>query len=292
MKSSGALSVIELFDEGLHSGVNLALNVEKVLYREKTDLQDLMIFENSTFGRVMSLDGAVQTTEKDEFIYHEMFVHVPLLAHGNVRRVLIIGGGDGGAARQLMKYEDIAVTLVDIDRTVIELSKKYMPSISGGALDDPRLDLVIADGCRFVKETDQHWDVIIIDSTDPHGPGEVLYTAEFYGDCKSCLAPGGIITTQNGVPFVQESELRQSYDRLGALFADVTFYQAAIPSYVGGDMAFGWATDEKSHRSRSLAELAETYMNSGIETHYYTPEVHQAAFALPLHVQKILTREA
>ncbi|WP_339633744.1 polyamine aminopropyltransferase [uncultured Sneathiella sp.] len=282
---------MELFDEGLHSGVNLALNVEKVIYREKTDLQDLVIFENSQFGRVMSLDGAVQTTEKDEFIYHEMFVHVPLLAHGKVRRVLIIGGGDGGAARQLMKHRNIAVTLVDIDRTVIELSKKYMPSVSGGAFDDPRLELVIADGCKFVEETDARWDVIIIDSTDPHGPGEVLYTEEFYRDCKTCLSEGGIIITQNGVPFVQESELRESYDRLGGLFKDVTFYLAAIPSYVGGVMAYGWATDEADHRKTGLAKLAQRYIEAELETEYYTPEIHQAAFALPLHIQKMLTRE-
>tara|TARA_R110002072_G_scaffold52417_1_gene139710 strand:+ start:188 stop:1039 length:852 start_codon:yes stop_codon:yes gene_type:complete len=282
---------MELFDEGLHSGVNLALNVEKVIYREKTDLQDLVIFENSQFGRVMSLDGAVQTTEKDEFIYHEMFVHVPLLAHGKVRRVLIIGGGDGGAARQLMKHRNIAVTLVDIDRTVIELSKKYMPSVSGGAFDDPRLELVIADGCKFVEETDARWDVIIIDSTDPHGPGEVLYTEEFYRDCKTCLSEGGIVITQNGVPFVQESELRESYDRLGGLFKDVTFYLAAIPSYVGGVMAYGWATDEADHRKTGLAKLAQRYIDAEIGTEYYTPEIHQAAFALPLHIQKMLTRE-
>src|SRR5690606_2736115 len=197
---AGYRQLMQLFDEGLHSGVNLALKVDKILYRDQTDLQDLMIFENKNFGRVMSLDGSVQTTEKDEFIYHEMFVHVPMLAHGNARRALIVGGGDGGAARQLMKYRDIAVTMVDIDRTVVELSRKYMPSVSGGAFDDPRLDLVIADGCKFVKETDETWDVIIIDSTDPHGPGEVLYTQEFYSDCKSCLTPGGVIITQNGVP--------------------------------------------------------------------------------------------
>lgn len=282
---------MELFDEGLHSGVNLALNVEKVVYREKTELQDLMIFENSQFGRVMSLDGAVQTTEKDEFIYHEMFVHVPVLAHGKVSRALIIGGGDGGAARQLMKHRNIAVTMVDIDRTVVELSKKYMPSISGGAFDAPRLDLIIADGCKFVRETDEKWDVIIIDSTDPHGPGEVLYTQEFYADCKARLANGGIIITQNGVPFVQEEELKTSYDRLGSLFKDVSFYLAAIPSYVGGVMAYGWATDEPDHRKVSLSRLVERFVEAGITTDYYTPEVHLAAFALPLHIQKILTRE-
>jgi spermidine synthase len=283
--------VIELFDEGLHSGVNLALKVDKVLYRQKTDLQDLMIFENSQFGRVMSLDGAVQTTEKDEFIYHEMFVHVPLLAHGAVRRVLIIGGGDGGAARQVMKHQNVKVTLVDIDRTVIELSQQYMPTVSGGAFDDPRLKLVIADGCEFVRQSEEVWDVIIIDSTDPHGPGEVLYTQEFYKDCKSCLVAGGIIVTQNGVPFVQESELRTSYDRLKTLFMDVGFYLAAIPSYVGGVMAYGWASDMAANRHVNLATLTERYVTSGILTEYYTPEIHRASFALPLHIQKILTKE-
>ncbi len=282
---------MQLFDEGLHSGVNLALKVDKILYRDQTDLQDLMIFENKNFGRVMSLDGSVQTTEKDEFIYHEMFVHVPMLAHGNARRALIVGGGDGGAARQLMKYRDIAVTMVDIDRTVVEISRKYMPSVSGVAFDDPRLDLVIADGCKFVKETDETWDVIIIDSTDPHGPGEVLYTQEFYSDCKSCLTPGGVIITQNGVPFVQEEELRTSYQRLGRLFQDVSFYLAAIPSYVGGIMAYGWATDDASLRKMSLSTLAARYVEAGISTDYYTPEVHKAAFALPLNIQKALTRD-
>ncbi len=282
---------MQLFDEGLHSGVNLALKVDEVIYREQTELQDLMIFENKQFGRVMSLDGAIQTTEKDEFIYHEMFVHVPMLAHGRVRRALIIGGGDGGAARQFMKYQNIEVTMVDIDRSVVELSKKYMPSVSGGAFDDPRLELVIADGCKYVKGAKQRWDVIIIDSTDPHGPGEVLYSEEFYRDCKSCLTAGGIIITQNGVPYVQESELRTSYDRLGGLFRDVSFYLAAIPSYVGGVMAYGWATDDTDHRKVSLSKLAERYMESGITTDYYTPEVHLAAFALPLHIQKMLTRE-
>jgi spermidine synthase len=283
--------VIEVFDEGLHSGVNLALDVGEILYRDKTEHQDLMIFENRNFGTVMSLDGAVQTTEKDEFIYHEMFAHVPILAHGAARSVLIIGGGDGGAARQVLKHRDIAVTLVDIDRTVIDLSIRYMPTVSGGAFADPRLELVIADGCRFVKDATRMWDVIIIDSTDPHGPGEVLYSQEFYTDCKSCLAAGGIIVTQNGVPFVQPDELRNSYDRLGDLFGDVSFYMAAIPSYVGGALAFGWATDNKALRSLPLNDLADRFLEAQIETGYYTPEIHKASFVLPIFVQKILTAD-
>ncbi len=281
--------MMETFDECLHGGVNLALDVGEILYRDKTEHQDLIIFENNRFGRVMSLDGAIQTTENDEFIYHEMFVHVPVLAHGAVQNILIIGGGDGGAARQALKHNGVSVTLVDIDRTVIDLSKKYLPSISGGAFDNPHLEIIVADGCQFVKETPQKWDIIIIDSTDPQGPGEVLYTQEFYGDCKSCLKDGGIITTQNGVPFVQADELRNSYDRLGTLFADVSFYMATIPSYVGGPLAFGWATDNVDLRKLSEEVLAGRFLDAEIATDYYTPDVHKAAFVLPLYVKKILT---
>jgi len=283
--------MIELFDEGLHSGLNLALEVGKVHYRDKTDHQDLMIFDHARFGRVMSLDGAVQTTENDEFIYHEMFAHVSILAHGSVEKVLIIGGGDGGAACQVLKHKNIEATLVDIDRTVIDLSIEYMPSVSDGAFDNPRLEVVVADGCQFVKDTADKWDVIIIDSTDPHGPGEVLYTEEFYGDCKTCLTDGGIIVTQNGVPFVQPDELRTSYDRLNDLFVDVSFFMATVPSYVGGPLAFGWATDNVALRKVSTGILAERYLDAKIETDYYSPEIHQASFVLPFYVQKILTAE-
>ena len=166
-----------------------------------------------------------------------------------------------------------------------------MPTVSDGAFDNPRLEIIVADGCRFVKETDRKWDLIIIDSTDPHGPGEVLYTQEFYADCKNCLIDGGVVVTQNGVPFVQPDELRDSFDRLSTLFADVSFYMAAIPSYVGGSLAFGWATDDRALRNIDLGILAERYLTSEIETNYYSPEVHKASFALPFYVQKILTAE-
>lgn len=283
--------MMELFDEGLHTGVNLALDVGKVLFRDKTEHQDLVIFENTDFGRVMSLDGAIQVTENDEFIYHEMFVHVPVLAHGAVERILIIGGGDGGAARQALQHANVAVMLVDLDRTVIDLSIKYLPSIHGGAFDNPRLSVIIEDGCKFVKETSEKWDVIIIDSTDPHGPGEVLYTQEFYRDCKTCLSDDGIITTQNGTPFLQATELRNSYDRLSTLFNDVSFFMATIPSYIGGPLAFGWATDNTSLRKVSPGDLAGRFLDAGIETQYYTPDVHIASFVLPPNVRKILTAD-
>ncbi len=269
------------FDETLHPEFRQGLSMDRILYRDQSDLQDLVIFENARFGRVMCLDGVVQTTEGDECVYHEMMAHVPILAHGRAQRVLIIGGGDGGMAREVLKHGDLAVTMVEIDGAVVDFCREHLPNHSAGAFDDPNLSLMIADGARFVKETDARFDVIIVDSTDPIGPGAVLFTAEFYADCKRCLTEGGIVVTQNGVPFVQPQEVTNSWRRLGESFADVSFYRAAVPTYQGGDMAFGWASDDASLRRIDVAELRARYAKAGIETRYLTPEVHAAAFALP-----------
>lgn len=165
----------EWVSETLHAGYQQRFEVSKVLYSEKTEFQDMVIFENPKFGRVLVLDGVIQTTEKDEFIYHEMMVHTPMLANGAAKRVLIIGGGDGGCLREALRHPGVGkVTMVEIDPTVVELSRKYLPGHSDGAFDDPRTDLVIADGLKYVAESDEKFDVIIVDSTDPIGPGEVL----------------------------------------------------------------------------------------------------------------------
>jgi len=270
------------FQERLHDEISQSLRMDKILFRDQTGLQDLIIFENAKFGRVLTLDGVVQTTEGDEFIYHEMLTHVPVMAHGNASRVLIIGGGDGGMAREVLKHQSIeTVTMVEIDRGVVDMSKEHLPTLSAGAFDDPRLDLVITDGAKFVAETDQRWDVIIVDSTDPIGPGEVLFTAEFYANCKRCLTDGGIVVTQNGVPFLQSDEMVNSWDRLGRSFQDVWFFVAPVPTYQGGHMAFGWATDDTSKRFRTVDELTSQFDPLGIQTRYYTPAVHAGAFALP-----------
>jgi spermidine synthase len=272
----------EWFTETLHPWLAQRLRVDRVLYRDKTEHQDLIIFENERFGRVLTLDGVVQTTEGDEFVYHEMMAHVPIVAHGAARRVLIIGGGDGGMAREVLKHRAVErVTMVEIDRGVVDMSVEHLPSLSAGAFDDPRLDLVITDGARYVAETDERFDVIIVDSTDPIGPGEVLFTAEFYADCKRCLTEGGIVVTQNGVPAVQGSEVTNSWNRLGKSFADVWFYVAAIPTYQGGFMAMGWASDDPAKRRHDVATIEARFAPLGIETRYYTPAIHQACFALP-----------
>jgi spermidine synthase len=238
---------------------------------------------------VLTLDGVVQTTEGDEFIYHEMLTHVPILAHGAARRVLIVGGGDGGMAREVLRHARIDhVTMVEIDAGVVEFSKTYLPRLSDGAFDDPRLDLVIADGADFMAQSDQHFDVIIIDSTDPIGPGEVLFTDSFYDHARARLAEGGILVTQNGVPFMQPDELTRTMRAFKQLFADWGCYIASIPTYAGGPMAFGWGSQSPAGRAVTVEQLGERFAASGIETRYYTPAVHKAAFGLPAYIEKLL----
>jgi spermidine synthase len=277
------------FDETLHSDYRQSLKIDDVLYDNQSDVQHIQVFQNNRFGRVLTLDGVVQTTEGDEFIYHEMLTHVPILAHGAARRVLIVGGGDGGMAREVLRHARIDhVTMVEIDAGVVEFSKTYLPRLSAGAFDDPRLDLVIADGADFMAQSNQHFDVIIIDSTDPIGPGEVLFTNSFYDHTRARLAEGGIMVTQNGVPFMQPDELTGTMRAFKQLFADWGCYIASIPTYAGGPMAFGWGSQSPVGRAVSLEQLGERFAASGIETRYYTPAVHKAAFGLPAYIEKLL----
>lgn len=272
------------FDEALGVGLQLGLEVESVLFREKTEHQDLVIYQTAQWGRVMALDGIMQVCERDEFIYHEMLTHVPMLAHGAAREVCIIGGGDGGMLREALRHPVDRVTMIEIDDSVVELSKTWLPSISAGAFDDPRADLVIADGARFMAETDRSFDVIIVDSTDPMGPGEVLFTSEFYGHCKARLNPGGVMTTQSGVVMIQGGELTTTVRRLGEHFADAHGYIAAVPTYAGGFMAFGWGTDDISLRQISADRLRERFAAINLDTKYYNPDLHRGAFALPSYI--------
>ncbi|MEM6819705.1 MAG: polyamine aminopropyltransferase [Pseudomonadota bacterium] len=272
------------FEETLYDSVAQKFRIDKLYFEDKTEHQHLMIFHNAMLGRVMTLDGVVQTTEADEFVYHEMMAHVPLFAHGNATDVLIIGGGDGGMLREVTKHGIERVTQVEIDQSVVDMAKAYLPNHSAGAYDDPRLTLEIADGMAFVRDTDQRFDVIIVDSTDPIGPGEVLFSEDFYAQARRCLKPGGVIVTQNGVPFFQPDEVTHTHRRLRRHFEDVTFYTGAIPTYYGGLMTFGWASDDATLRTQPLATLQQRFADSGIATRYYTPELHLGSFALPRYI--------
>ncbi len=276
---------LTVWNETLHPQFGQYFSVDRVLYRERTALQDLIIFENAAFGRVMALDGVIQTTERDEFIYHEMLTHVPLLAHGYVKHVLIIGGGDGGMLREVCRHQDVeTVTMVEIDASVIDFCRQYLPRHSAGAYDDPRLNLIIDDGVNFVTQTQRTFDVIISDCTDPIGPGASLFTSEFYTGCRRCLNPGGVFVAQNGVCFLQQDEAQESYHRLSHTFADASFYQAAVPTYYGGPMVFAWATDNEALRHLQPDTIQARFHRAGLRCRYYNPAIHCAAFALPQYL--------
>lgn len=271
----------EWAEETLYPFWQQRLNIDTKIIEEKTDQQHLIIFENAFFGRVLALDGIIQTTEADEFVYHEMLAHVPLLAHENPKRVLIIGGGDGGMLREVLRHNTIEkVTLVEIDGSVIERSKKYLPSLSNGAFEDPRLELLIQDGVIYVGTTDEKYDVVICDSTDPIGPAAVLFTEEFYGLCKRVLNEKGIFVNQNGVPFLQKDEFVSTLKSRSKHFKDAGFYIAPVPTYVGGFMAFGWASDQ-DYREISEEVLKRRLTRISGSMKYYNPGIHKAAFCLP-----------
>ena len=273
-------------------GFRMSYAVERVLHETQTGHQHLVLFENKYFGKMLMLDGATQITKRDEYIYQEMMSHVPLFAHGKAKEVLIIGGGDCGIAEEVLKHKSIKrVTQVEIDAAVIAFAKKHFPEFTRPVFADRRFESVIDDGMKYVGETDRGFDIIIVDSTDPQGPGAVLFTKEFYARCKRCLNKGGILVTQNGVPFLQSGELSTTVRHFRRLFKDASCYVAAIPTYVGGHMAMGFASDNASLRRTSETAIAARYRKAGrFPTKYWTPAVHRAAFALPRFIQELVDK--
>jgi spermidine synthase len=280
-----------LFDP---EGFRMSFQVEKVLYEMQTEHQHLVLFQHKFFGKVLMLDGATQVTTKDEFVYHEMMTHVPIFAHGRAKEVLIVGGGDCGIAEEALKHKSVErLTQVEIDESVIEFSKEHFPEFTKPVFADKRFHSVIDDGMKYVATTDRRFDVIIVDSTDPQGPGKILFSPKFYAACKRCMKPGGVMVTQNGVPILQSGELTAGIAKFRKLFADGYCYVAAIPTYVGGHMAMGWATDNKALRATPLKTIADRYKKAGrFKTRYWTPEVHQAAFALPRFIRDLAESKA
>ena len=277
--------------ETLYDSWQQSFASEEVLYEEKDGLQELKIFRNPLFGKVLVIDGVIQTTEADEFIYHEMMAHVPLFSHLHPKKVLIVGGGDGGLAREVLRHPRIErVLLVDIDPSVVAFSKEHLPHLSQGAFDDPRLQVVVADASEFVKNCKERFDVILCDSTDPFGPGRVLFTQEFYSFCNNLLNEEGVFVNQAGVPFLQPEELSYIYEGLRGSFEDVRFFLAPIPTYVGGFMAFGYASNSFKKELPSLDFLQKRFEDWEGMLRYYNPQVHQASFALPGYIKMLLAR--
>ena len=276
-----------LFDK---LGFRTSYTAERVLYETRTAHQHLVLFENAFFGKMLMLDGAVQITARDEYVYQEMMSHVPLFAHGRARNVLIVGGGDCAIAEEVLKHKTVErLTQVEIDAAVVEFAKQHFPEFTRPVFADQRFQCIIDDGAKYVADTERRFDVIIVDSPDPVGPGAVLFTRDFYAGCKRCLNKGGVLMTQNGVPFLQADELAASMSHLRELFADVGCYVAAIPSYVGGLMAMGFASDNKGLRRLSAGTIAARYRKAGrFPTRYWTPELHVGAFALPRFIAELV----
>lgn len=288
--SCGAFAQTNTMTETLYADWGQTFGISKILMEEKNDVQHMVIFDNPEFGKVLALDGIIQTTEKDEFFYHEMITHVPILAHGNAKNILIVGGGDGGTLREVLRHKSVErATLVEIDDRVINLCKQHFPNHSKGAFDDSRTHIVIQDAFDFVGTTKEKFDVIICDTTDPIGPGAILFTPEFYARCKKVLREGGILVNQCGVPFMQKDEMVHTHEHLSKIFKDAYFYVVPVPTYVGGFMCLGWATDNVNHRMKEPKEIEALLKKDLSEPlQYYTPKIHKASFVLPKFMEDAL----
>lgn len=267
--------------------VKFAIRVDRQLYSVQSDFQRIDIFESKEFGRFLTLDGFMMLTEKDEFIYHEMIAHVPMAVHPRAEKILVIGAGDGGVVRELTSYKTIKqIDLVEIDPLVVEVCQKYLPT-TAHRLTDPRVTIYYEDGLKFIRSKKDYYDLIIVDSTDPFGPGEGLFTKEFYGNCFNALHDDGIMTNQHESPFYTEdaNACQRAHKRIVESFPISRVYQAHIPTYPSGHWLFGFAS-KKYHPVRDLK--ATEWNMLGINTRYYTSRLHGGAFALPAYVEELL----
>lgn len=275
------------FTEMHTPGVGLSIEVKRQLCCEQSRFQRIEIFESEDFGRFLTLDGYMMCTEKDEFAYHEMMVHVPMAVNPAARRVLVVGGGDGGVVRELCRYPGIRhIDLVEIDSRVVELCREYLPSIAG-SLGDPRVEIHFEDGMRFVRDCEDSYDLILVDSTDPFGPGEGLFTREFYGHCYKALHENGILVNQNESPFYPDDAraMVRAHQRIAATFPVCRMYQAHIPSYPSGHWMFGFAS-KGPHPIRDIQ--GRKWEALGLATRYYNIQLHTASFALPTFVEEMV----
>ncbi|MDE1938500.1 MAG: polyamine aminopropyltransferase [Alphaproteobacteria bacterium] len=281
------------FKERLHKGYAQTMElVGKPLAEEKSQFQRIKIFDSVANGRVLVLDDIVQMTTRDESAYAEMLTHLPILEHGKVERVMIVGGGDLSIADEALKHKGVKeVVLVDIDGRVVELCKKHFAEINAKAFKDKRLKLEIADAFEYLgrKESKARFDLIIGDRPDPIGPGKALFGETFYDRIKRALKPGGFATFQTGVPHYQPWEITEALEELKAFFPQSGLYLTVVPTYIGGFMALSWAgKGARLGTPKGLKRAAAAYKKSKLKTDYYNPAVHAAAFALPEWVKRLL----
>jgi spermidine synthase len=267
--------------------VRFSIKIQKQLLSMQSEFQQIDIFDSPEFGRFLTLDGLIMLTEKDEFIYHDMIVHVPMAVNPAIKNVLVIGAGDGGTVRELTRYPSVAhIDLVEIDKMVVDVCMEYLPN-TAGCLTDSRVHLHFEDGLRFVRSRVSEYDLIIVDSTDPFGPGEGLFTKEFYGNCHKALREDGILVNQHESPYYDyyAKSMQSAHQKIRAFFPVCNVYQAHIPTYPSGHWLFGFA----SKKYHPLTDLhAQEWNALGLETKYYNTDLHRGCFALPNYVKKLL----
>ena len=274
------------FSEMHTPDVKMSIRVDKQLHTEQSEFQRIDVFESKEFGRFLTLDGFMMLTEKDEFIYHEMITHVAMASNPNIKNILVIGAGDGGTVRELTRYKNVErIDMVEIDERVVAVSKEFLLQ-TACKLDDLRVNIYYEDGLRFVRKTQNSYDLIIVDSTDPFGPGEGLFTSEFYGNCYKALSDNGILVNQHESPYYNEDAkaMQRAHKRIYDVFEICKVYQVHIPTYPSGHWLFGFA-------SKSIDPLnlnIEKWNELDISTAYYNTDLHKGCFALPNYVNKLL----
>lgn len=275
------------FSEKHTPSVKFSIQVDRQLYCGQSEFQRIDIFDSKEFGRFLTLDGYMMLTEKDEFIYHEMMVHIPMAVHPAAKKVLIIGGGDGGAIRELVRYPLVEhIDLVEIDELVVEVCKKHLPQ-TACCFNDERVTVHYQDGLKFIRRCENEYDLIIVDSTDPFGPGEGLFTKEFYGNCYKALKEDGIMVNQHESAFYLDDAvaMQRAHKRIVESFPISRVYQAHIPTYPSGHWLFGFA----SKKYHPIEDLKAVKWNAlGFKTRYYNTQLHVGAFALPNYVEELL----
>ncbi|HEY8420607.1 MAG TPA: polyamine aminopropyltransferase [Thermoclostridium sp.] len=275
------------FSEYYTDSVVFSVQLKKQLASVQSEFQRIDVYESADFGRILVIDGFLMLTEKDEFIYHEMLVHVPMAVHPSAERILVIGAGDGGILRELTRYDRVKkIDLVEIDEMVIKICKEFFPQIAC-KFDDERVNIHIQDGSEYIKKYENQYDLIIVDSTDPFGPGETLFGMEFYRDCHKALKEDGIMVNQHESPFYKNDAIamQSAHKKIFRIFDISDVYQAHIPTYASGHWLFGFAS-KKYHPLRDLD--ADRWNTLGIKTRYYNTNLHIGAFALPTYVEELL----
>jgi len=255
--------------------LGITCKAKRTLHTEKTRYQELALLETEHFGRMLVLDGAIQTTIEDEFVYHEMITHIPLFTHGNARKVLVVGGGDGGTIREIVKHDSVEkAVLVEIDRRVVEISKEYLPEISC-ELENEKVEVLFEDGINYVRSHKNDFDVIIVDSTDPVGPAVELFEVDFYRAVFEALKEDGIFVAQTESPFVNKDFIKSIFNKVKSVFPITRLYTCQVPTYPSGYWSFTMGSKKYDPLKTDISSIPQ------IDTRYYTPKMHRASFVLP-----------